>query len=71
MKKGKTDRSEIAAEVAEEIDRRLAIAFGLLVEAHRLLQELTVSPTPDRREQARAWVRRYEETFRDEATRPS
>jgi hypothetical protein len=57
------EREAIVAETTEEIERRLALAFSLLVEAHRLLQELAVASTPERQEQARAWVERYERAF--------
>ena len=64
-----SDRDERLAETVEEVERRLATAFRLLVEAHRLIQELAAAPTPERLEQARAWVARYEEAFGDEEER--
>jgi hypothetical protein len=43
--------------------RRLATAFGLLVEAHRILQEVATAGSSARRDSARAWIARYEEEF--------
>ena len=54
----------IVERTAEEIERRIATGLALLVDAHRLLQELAIAPTPER--QARAWVERYEAAFGDQ-----
>jgi hypothetical protein len=53
------------AERDETIERRLVAAFGLLLEAHQLLQQLALTPSPDNREQARDWIERYELEFPD------
>jgi hypothetical protein len=49
----------------ETLERRLVAAFGLLVEAHQLLQKLTLATSADNLEQARDWIERYESEFPD------